>query len=513
MAAESDIQQPFERERMTYDIFIFLLLALLVGVALGAVTAGLVMRARRAEMASRLGQITDEYAAQTESLSRANAELTEVGRENTRLGERLDIEQRQGQSNLQALEKARSELATVQAEQARLSEKLEAERRQTEDKIKTLTEAREQMTHQFKTLSQEILDEKAKAFHESSKANLEPLINPLREHIGRFEKQVREAYDVENRQRSALAQQIKTLEASNRAIAEDATNLTKALRGESKTQGNWGEMILETVLERSGLEKGVQYETQFAVTTEEGKRQLPDAVVHLPESRSLVIDSKVSLTAYLRVQEAQDDASRRAALTEHIGSVRRHLKELSTKNYQGIEAIRTLDYVFMFLPSEAAYVEALRGDFELQREALAANIALVSPTTLMPILRTVENLWRLDKQERNAEAIAARAGALYDKFVGFTKDLDKVSRNLDTVNKSLGEARSKLTDGRGNLVRQAEMLRDMGAKTAKQTPKNWLEEARLGEDRAAALEQSESDDPPPRPQADDEHEVTGQDEP
>lgn len=425
--------------------------ALVIGAALGAVFATLSGRAARAGLVSKLEALERDHDARGE-----------------------------------ALDDARAELAAAHSDNARLEERLAAEKAHAEDKLKTVTEAREQLTQQFKTLSQEILDEKSRAFTESSKASLEPLINPLREHIGRFEKQVKEAYDAENRQRSALAQQIKMLEESNKAIAEDATNLTKALRGESKTQGNWGEMILETVLERSGLESGSQYETQFAATTEDGRRQLPDAVVHLPESRSLVIDSKVSLTAYLRVQEAEDEDARRIALNEHIGSVRRHLKGLSEKNYQGIDAIRTLDYVFMFIPSEAAYVEALRGDFGLQREALDYNIALVSPTTLMPMLRAVENLWRLDKQEKNAEAIAARAGTLYDKFVGFLSDLDKVSRNLDTVNKSFDDARNKLVDGRGNLVRQAEMLRAMGANTSKTAPKQWREQSQLGADRAAA---------------------------
>jgi DNA recombination protein RmuC len=435
---------------MTPETWIAVLAALVVGAVLGAVFALMSAHATRAGLDSRLESLSVAHDARGQSLDAAQEALS---------GERT--------------------------ENAKLSERLEAEKRHADDKLKTLTEARESLTHQFKTLSQEILEEKSRAFNELSKTSLEPLITPLREHIGRFEKQVREAYDSENRQRSALAEQVRLLEQSNRAIAEDATNLTRALKGESKTQGNWGEMILETVLERSGLERGTQYDTQFSSTTEEGKRQLPDAVVHLPGERDLVIDSKVSLTAYLRVHEAEDEDSRRRALAEHIASVQRHLKQLSEKNYQGIDAIRTLDYVFMFIPSEAAYVEALRGDFQLQREALDLNIALVSPTTLMPMLRAVENLWRLDKQEKNAEAIANRAGTLYDKFVGFLADLDKVSRNLDTVNKSFAEARNKLSDGRGNLVRQAEMLRAMGANTSKTAPKNWREQAQLGADRAS----------------------------
>lgn len=436
---------------MTAQVMIFLVAALIVGSVLGGAFALVWARSKQAQLEANLG------------------------------GAQREVEARAGE-----LAESRSALEQARAENARLETRLDAERKHAEDKLKTLTEAREALTHQFKTLSQEILEEKSRAFTEQNKASLEPLINPLREHIGRFEKQVKEAYDSENRQRSALAEQVKMLEASNKAIAEDATNLANALKGESKTQGNWGEMILETVLERSGLEKDVQYETQFSTTTEDGKRQLPDAVIHLPGERSLVIDSKVSLVDYLRVQEADDESARRVALKAHIESVRRHLKQLSAKNYQGIAAIRTLDYVFMFIPSEAAYVEALRGDFDLQREALDANIALVSPTTLMPMLRAVENLWRLDKQEKNAEAIAARAGALYDKFIGFIGDLDKVSTNMERANKSFADARNKLTEGRGNLVRQAEMLSAMGANTSKTMPKKWHEAGQLGADRAAA---------------------------
>lgn len=429
---------------MIASLPLLLAVAVVAGLLAGIAATALWARATRAQIEERLAGLNHEHEARTTEL----------------------VDTRQ------ALEQAR-------AENARLEARLESERAHAADKLKSLTEAREALTHQFKTLSQEILEEKSKAFTERSKASLEPLINPLREHIGRFEKQVREAYDAENRQRSALAEQVKMLEASNKAIAEDATNLANALKGESKTQGNWGEMILETVLERSGLEKGMQYETQFAATSDEGKRQLPDAVVHLPEDRSIVIDSKVSLTDYLRVQEAPDETARRQALDSHLESVRRHLKQLSGRQYQGIDAIRTLDYVFMFIPSEAAYVEALRGDFDLQREALDNNIALVSPTTLMPMLRAVANLWRLQQQEENAAEIADRAGALYDKFVGFLDDLDKLGRAMDTASKAFDGARNKLVSGRGNLVRRSEQLRKMGANTSKSIGQSWQRSAAL----------------------------------
>jgi len=410
-----------------------------------------------------------------------------------RMKERLEETELQRDQESQSLLQVQDELAQAQTENTRLQAQLEAERASTADKIKTLTEAREQLANQFRTLSQEVLEEKSKRFTEQNQASLKPLLDPLREHIGRFEKQVKQAYDEENRQRSALSEQIKLLQETNRHISEDATNLANALRGESKTQGNWGEMILETVLEQSGLEKGVQYDTQFATTTEDGKRRLPDAVVHLPGERSIVIDSKVSLTAYVQVHEADSEEGRRQALDAHLASVRNHLKELSDKDYQALPDINTLDYVFMFIPSEAAYVEALRGDFALQRNALDKNIALVSPTTLMPMLRAVSNLWRLQQQEENAADIAHRAGLLYDKFVGFLDDLDKLGRAMDTADKAYTDARKKLVDGRGNLVRRTQELKELGARTAKSIDTNWSSAAELGAQRSDAPADADDD--------------------
>ncbi len=438
---------------MTSLLIVWIVVAALSGLVAGGVLAGLWLRSRNAQLVERL----------------AGAE-------------------RQRETDTAELRDARDALNAVRADKAGLAAKLEAEQAHAADKLKALTEAREQLTHQFKTLSQEILEEKSQRFTEQNRASLEPLLTPLKDHIGRFEKQVRQAYDEEGRQRSALAQQIRMLEASNKAIAEDALNLTNALKGESKTQGNWGEMILETVLERSGLIKGTQYETQFSAVSEEGKRQLPDALVHLPEARCIVIDSKVSLTAYVQVHEADTEDGRRAALSAHLDSVRRHLKQLSAKNYQGLPQITTLDYVFMFIPSEAAYVEALRGDFELQREALDKNIALVSPTTLMPMLRAISNLWRLQRQEENAAEIANKAGALYDKFVGFLEDMDKLGRALSTADKSYENARKKLVDGSGNIVRRTQHLKKLGAATGKRIGEDWRNAGELGAQRGDAVD-------------------------
>lgn len=434
-------------------------LALAIAAALGAAGAWIGARPARSSLAARL----------------AAAE-----REATAAGERAAA--------------AAAERDALRTENARLEERLAAERKQAEEKLQLLRQAREDLTHQFKALSQDILEEKSKRFTEQNKTSLEQLLKPLGDKIGNFEKQVREAYEKEGKERSALAQQVRQLEELNRQIADDAVNLTKALKGESKTQGNWGEMILETVLERSGLLKGQHYDTQFSAAGEDGGRRVPDAVIHLPEERSIVVDSKVSLTAYLRLQEAEDEDARQAALKAHLESVRRHLKQLSDKDYHALPEVATLDYVFMFVPSEAAYVEALRGDFSLQRNALESNIAIVSPTTLMPMLRAIANLWRLQSQEENAAEIARRAGQMYDKFKSFLDDMDKLERGLKSATGAYDEARKKLVSGRGNLVNRAEKLKGLGASAGKRIGRDWRTAAAIGAGEDAADNDEEAGD-------------------
>lgn len=381
----------------------------------------------------------------------------------------------------------------------RLEERLASERGHAEEKLQVLTQAREELTHQFKSLSQEILEEKSQRFTEQNKVSLEQLLKPLGEKISGFERQVRESYEKEGKERSALAQQVKQLEELNRQIADDAVNLTKALRGESRAQGNWGEMILETVLERSGLLKGQHYETQLTAATEKGRRR-PDAVIHLPEDRSIVVDSKVSLTAYLRLQEAENEDARREALKAHLESVRRHLKQLSDKDYHELPEVATLDYVFMFVPSEAAYVEALRGDFSLQRSALENNIAIVSPTTLMPMLRAIANLWRLQGQEQNAAEIARRAGQMYDKFKSFLDDMEKLERGLKSATGAFDDAKNKLVSGRGNLVNRAEKLKALGASANKRIGHDWRTTAAIGAGEDTDAEEAGEDEDMGRPE-------------
>ena len=329
----------------------------------------------------------------------------------------------------------------------------------------------------FKQQSQEILEEKSQLFARQNQDSLDKLLVPLKERIEGFEKQVRETRQSEGEARAALIEQIRSLQESSRKSSAVAENLASALKGQSKTQGNWGEMILERILELSGLTRGREYETQFSANTADGERRQPDAVVHLPDQRDIVIDSKVSLTAFVRATEAVDDAARTRALTEHVQSVRTHLQELSAKDYQKLDGIRSLDFVLMFVPSEAAYIEAIRTEPKLFEEALAANIGLVSPSTLLPTLRTVENLWRFEHQSQNATDIADKAGKLYDKFVGLVEDLDKLGRALETTDKAYRGARAKLSEGRGNLVDKAEELKRLGASTRKQLPRSGGTEA------------------------------------
>lgn len=348
--------------------------------------------------------------------------------------------------------------------------RLEQERSAAVDKLQFLEQSRDEMSLRFKQLSQEILEDKSKRFTDQNQLNLEQLLKPLREKIGSFEQQVKDTYDKENRLRIELVQKISTLEKLNQQVSDDARNLAVALRGESKTQGAWGELILERIFEASGLVRGREYETQFSTTNDDGKRYRPDAVVHLPEGRDLIVDAKVSLTAYVRSCEAPDEASRKQALAEHVQSLRSHIRQLSEKNYQSLESVRTLDFVLMFVPSEPAFIEAIRTDPGLYEEGLKRNISLVSASTLLPTLRTVEYLWKIERQNRNAQKIAEEAGKLYDQFVAFEKDLGVVGDALGKAQESYEAARKRLLEGRGNLVGRVEKLRSMGAAASKQLP-------------------------------------------
>jgi len=367
-------------------------------------------------------------------------------------------------------EQLRAQLAAAQSEGAVLRITLDKEREAAADKLKLLQQTGEEMTLRFKQISQEILEDKSRRFTEQNQLNIEQILKPLREKIAGFESQVKQSYELETRDRVALKEQIAQLARLNQQVSAEANNLAGALRGQARTQGAWGELILERILELSGLEKGREYETQFATRDEAGQRYRPDVVVHLPGERDIIIDAKASLSAYARFSEAVDEAARELALAAHVASLRSHIRELGGKGYESLEGIRSLDFVLMFVPNEAAYIDAVRSAPGLYEEALTQNIGLVCPSTLLPTLRTVNNLWKVERQGRNAQQIAEEAGRLYDKFVGFEQDLSKLGNALNAAGKAYADARGKLLEGPGNVVRKIEMLKKMGAKASKQLP-------------------------------------------
>ena len=387
----------------------------------------------------------------------------------------------------------KSEIQNYREELATVKTSLDLERKQFEEKLSLLNESREQLVITFKNLANEIFDDKSKKFTATNKESLNAVLNPLQERIQRFEKRVEETYDKESKERFSLAKEIENLQKLNTRISEEAINLTNALKGDNKAQGSWGEFVLESILEKSGLVKGREYEVQVSLKDEEGGKAQPDVIVHLPESRDIIIDSKVSLKAWDAYSAAKEESIKEEALKQHIASIRNHVKLLSSKDYQNLVGVNSLDYVFLFMPIEAAYSAALQEDPELFQFAFERNIIFVVPTTLLTTLKTVQNLWRLAQQNQNANEIAERAGALYDKFVAFVDDLDDVGHRIDASKKSFEKARNKLLSGRGNLVKRAESLKQLGAKTSKKQKAENLSSALDDESGSLTSKQSKGE--------------------
>ena len=356
----------------------------------------------------------------------------------------------------------------------RLEAELESERKQIQHRIDSLNEAKEALANQFKNLANEILEDKSKKFSEHNAQQLDVLLKPLQTKLTEFKEQVSSSYEKESRERFALKNEIERLANLNLKISDEARSLTNALKGDSKIQGNWGELVLESILESSGLRKGEEYLVQDSHTQADGGRLQPDVIVKLPEGRHLVIDSKVSITAYARHTEAGDDAIAKQELLAHIQSIRQHIQGLSAKNYSGIADLSTVDFVLMFIPIEPAFLSALKAAPNLYQEALAKNIVLVCPSTLMATLRTVAHLWRQDQQNKNAMEIARQCANLYDKFVGFVEDLEQIGKRLDQAQSSYHDAFNKLKSGKGNLIKAAERVKDLGVKPNKVIANNLL---------------------------------------
>lgn len=369
-----------------------------------------------------------------------------------------------------------AELRALSAAHAAISAELGEQQKTHEQRLADLQGARDELRAQFAELAGKIFEEREQRFAEANHERLGQLLDPLKERIQSFEKRVEESYQNEARERFSLAKELERLQQLNQRLGDEATNLTRALQGQ-KTQGNWGELILERVLEHAGLERGREYHTQVSLKSPDGQRFQPDVLIQLPGDKQVVVDAKVSLTAYQALTCAEDDGSRALALKQHVLSLRNHLKGLSLKDYQRLEGLQSLDFVLLFVPIEAAFAAALQADPELFQEAYARHIVIVSPTTLLATLRVIDSLWRQERQSQNAREIAERAGALYDKFAAFIQDLDEIGTRLQQLDKAFAGARNKLTDGRGNLVARAEQLKLLGARASKRLPADWLERA------------------------------------
>ena len=335
----------------------------------------------------------------------------------------------------------------------------------------------EKFTKEFENLANKILEEKTVKFTEQNKENLKNILSPLQDRIQLFEKKVEDTHKESIDYHAALRQQILGLREMNEQMSKETINLTKALKGDSKMQGNWGELVLERVLEKSGLEKDREYFVQQSHTTEDGNRVFPDVIINLPDGKKMIIDSKVTLTAYERFINEEDDSLKNQHLKEHVVSINRHVEQLGNKNYQDLYQMESPDFVLLFIPIESAFAVALNEDTTLYNKAFEKNIVIVTPSTLLATLRTIDSMWTNQKQQENAIEIARQAGALYDKFEGFVADLIKIGKKMDEAKIEYGNAMNKLLDGKGNLINSVEKLKKMGAKAKKSLPEAVLKRA------------------------------------
>jgi DNA recombination protein RmuC len=364
-----------------------------------------------------------------------------------------------------------SKLSALQSDYNNLQQKLTEQKAEVE-------ELQQKFTKEFENLANKIFKEKTDEFSKQSKTNLSEILNPLKEKINEFQSKVEETNKESIDRFASLRQQLTSLKDMNQQITQEAKNLTEALKGQSKTQGNWGEFILESILEKSGLVKGREYVVQESLTSESGKRLQPDVIIKLPENKSIVVDSKVSLIGYEKYISEEDEHQKQLGLREHINSIRSHIKNLSGKNYQNLYQLESLDFVLMFMPIEPAFALAVQNDQAIFNDAFEMNIVIVSPSTLLATLRTISSIWRQENQNKNALEIARQSGDMLDKFTAFVEDLLTVGKGLISVKDNYDKAMNKLTDGRGNLISRAEKIKELGAKTSKSLPPAILNRAK-----------------------------------
>ena len=462
-------------------------------------------KAQTEQLAQRNRELTAELATQRSELARVQAEsAARAGFESLALErERALREATQERETLKAEIQSRANLEnTLGAEIAKLEEQLKSERAGSLEKLKLLTEARVELTHQFEALAGKILDEKSSKFTEQNKTNLDQLLNPLRLQINDFRGKVEEAQKDSNATRIELRGKLESLEKLNQQLSAEAHNLTTALRGSSKAQGDWGEFILRDLLEKAGLREGEQYRFQesFSAAIDEdgarGKASRTDVIINLPGGRHLVVDSKVSLNAYTDYVNAVAEDTRKIALKQHLASVRAHFDSLARRSYHKLSGLESPDFVVMFIPVEPAFLLAMQEAGDLWREAYERNVLLVGPTTLLFVIRIVDNLWQQEQQARSVADIVDRGTKLYEKFVNFVADLSKVGESLRSADQSYQNAMNKLSTGSGNLIRQTEMLKKAGIRTSKQLPVKLLDASGLDAAEQAELTLAASGEDP-----------------
>lgn len=448
---------------------LYIILALILGAVLAyfILKSSSVSRKSYEELQQNFNQKEADFNKIIAEISAENkAQLQKIA-EQQELNERQNSEIKDLQSDKNQLIGLKSQLA---AQNESLQQLLDS---QKEEIVKIQEEAK----LQFENLANKILEEKTLKFTEQNQQNLKNILNPLQEKITDFEKKVENTHKESIDYHAALRQQILGLKEMNLQMSKETLNLTKALKGDSKIQGNWGELVLERVLEKSGLEKGREYEIQKSFTTEEGNRVQPDVIINLPDGKKMIVDSKVSLTAYEKYINEEDDEQKSSFLKEHVNSLKRHVEQLGSKNYQHLYQMESPDFVLLFIPIEPAFAIALNEDTQLYNKAFERNIVIVTPSTLLATLRTIDSMWTNQKQQENAYEIARQAGALYDKFDGFVTDLVKIGKKMDEAKTEYEGAMNKLVDGKGNLITSVQKLKIMGAKAKKSLPDAILNRA------------------------------------
>jgi DNA recombination protein RmuC len=428
------------------------------------------------KLTERIDTLQTEKAALQSELATSNTTTSGLQAEILDLRNRLLSAESTRDKIAARLESSQSAKAEVDAALAQVNETLQQERNQSAEKLKLLRDARDDMTKEFKILAAAVMHEHGETFSKQNKEQIDVIIGPLREKLTDFQTGLTVAHNESLKERAALAEQIKQLSQTSVNMMSETSNLTRALKGKAQTQGAWGEMILTTILEKSGLRKGEEYVIQSSHTKEDGQRLRPDAIVKLPDGLRIVIDAKVSLTAFEAHVNASNDDERRLHLQKHLSSMRTHIKTLGDKAYQAYTN-GGIDYVIMFVPIEGALALALQEAPDITSEAIAQNVNIATPTTLMIALRTASSVWQVERRNQNADTIATRAGQLYDKFVGFAEDMELVGKRLVQTQSAHADAMTKLITGNGSLTRQVEMLKALGAKTNKSIGRNLLDAA------------------------------------